>query len=511
MRLSDTFEEQRLSLDMTPLIDVVFLLVLFFAVSTSFISPKALKQLKVSLFDLGEEKQALLGALDERERELSGRTEALNALERQFQQVVAEREAEVARLSRSLAEAATRRDEMQWKIDALSGREASLKKTLEDIEKQNRTLEEQLQQAYRDFQDVNVALAAERDTSAARAAENEQLLARIAAQIEAASRAEADARARLAAQARAAATAEAQAAARLAEERARADARSRLLQALIDEKAAAIEAREKALEATQQELAAVRQQRLETEAALAGARSEAERRAEEERLLRNLLAEKAAENETLARRIAALDTERSGLASALAGAQAASATAAEKVAAADARLAALGPELERLRAIAALGDEQIRRLLDTQALLEKDLGEYLQNQQIDIRRDRDRLTLQLSDRILFDSGSANIKKEGLPVLERVARVVAPRLGELEMQIGGHTDNVPIAGGGRYPDNWSLSAARAVNVVKYLEHDVGLDPAHLSAVGFGEFRPIADNATAAGRAQNRRIEIVLVPR
>lgn len=532
MRLDDTFAEQRLSLDMTPLIDVVFLLVLFFAVSTSFISPKALKELKVSLFDLGEEKQVLLGTLDEREQELSGRTAELSALEQQFEQMVAEREAAVAQLSRSLAEAAARRDEMQWKIDALAGREAGLEKTLAGIEDDNRTLAEQLEQAYRDFQGVNVALAAEKETSAARAADNERLLARIAAQIEAATRARSETAARLASQttmtdaararakatAEAATRAEAEAAALFARTREQADARERLLQALIDEKAAALAASQQAIAAGEQalavsaeELAAVRQQRLETHTALAGALDEAEQRAAEEALLRNLLAEKAAENETLARRIAALDVERGDLASALASAEQTGVSAAEAAASADARLAALGPELDRLRTLASLDDEQIRRLLDAQAILEQNLGEYIESQSIGIRRDRDRLTLQLSDQILFDSGSATIKPQGLPLLERVGQIVAPRLADLELQIGGHTDNVPLSGGGRFADNWSLSAARAVNVVEFMEKKVGLDASRLSAVGFGEHRPVAGNDSPAGRAQNRRIEIVLVPR
>ena len=503
MRLDDTFAEQRLALDMTPLIDVVFLLVLFFAVSTSFISPKALNELKVSLFDLGEEKVQLLGALEGQERELATRTEQMDRLQQEFDATVAAREAELTRLSQQLATAAARRDEMQWKIDALTGRADGLEKTLADIENDNRTLEEQLAQAYRDFQDVNVALAAERDTSAARASENEQLLARIAAQIEASNELGATLE-----QTRAEARSQAEEAARRAE---RDSAQERLLQALIDEKAAELAAREQRLAEQAARLDTVRTEREQVQAQLAGARDEAERRARDEELLRNLLAEKASENETLARRIAALDQQRDGLQASLALAQTEGERAAQQAAEAASRMQALAPELERLRKLAALDENQIQRLLDAQAILEQNLGEYLQSQRIGIRRDRERLTLQLSDKILFDSGSATIKQEGLPLLARVGQVVAPRLDDLEVQIGGHTDNVPISGGGRYPDNWSLSAARAVNVVQFLENEVGLDPSRISAVGYGEHRPVAGNDSAEGRARNRRIEIVLVPR
>jgi chemotaxis protein MotB len=81
-----------------------------------------------------------------------------------------------------------------------------------------------------------------------------------------------------------------------------------------------------------------------------------------------------------------------------------------------------------------------------------------------------------------------------------------------IRIEGHTDAIPISGSlaQRYPTNWELSAARAINVARYLQKEA-INPALLSAAGFGEFKPVADNATVEGRAKNRRIEIVLVPK
>src|SRR5205823_14995744 len=79
-------------------------------------------------------------------------------------------------------------------------------------------------------------------------------------------------------------------------------------------------------------------------------------------------------------------------------------------------------------------------------------------------------------------------------------------------IEGHSDNQPIVGAltQRYPTNWELSAARAINIARYLQKQ-GVDPANLSSAAFGEFKPVADNVTPEGRAKNRRIEIVLLPK
>jgi chemotaxis protein MotB len=81
-----------------------------------------------------------------------------------------------------------------------------------------------------------------------------------------------------------------------------------------------------------------------------------------------------------------------------------------------------------------------------------------------------------------------------------------------IRIEGHTDNVQITGGLTrvFPSNWELSAARAINVTKFLQQQ-GLDPAYLSAAAFAEHKPVADNSTREGKAKNRRIEITLVAR
>lgn len=122
-----------------------------------------------------------------------------------------------------------------------------------------------------------------------------------------------------------------------------------------------------------------------------------------------------------------------------------------------------------------------------------------------------KLTVNLVESILFDSGKADVKQAGLEVLKRVGDILKKEVDK-EVRVEGYTDNVPISPRLQqtFPSNWELSTARATNVVHFLQEQVGIPGDRISACGFGPFRPLADNATAAGRAQNRRIQIVLVP-
>lgn len=120
-----------------------------------------------------------------------------------------------------------------------------------------------------------------------------------------------------------------------------------------------------------------------------------------------------------------------------------------------------------------------------------------------------KLTVNMVDSVLFDSGKAEVKPEGLVVLQKVINILKP-IQDKSIRIEGHTDNVQISGAlaRRYPTNWELSSARAINVTRYLQQQ-GVDAALLAAVAYGEFKPVASNDTEEGRAANRRIEIVLV--
>lgn len=111
----------------------------------------------------------------------------------------------------------------------------------------------------------------------------------------------------------------------------------------------------------------------------------------------------------------------------------------------------------------------------------------------------------LTDRILFDSGAAELKPAGTRLLDAIARVLKTAEGR-PIQVDGHTDNVPLSGG-PHVDNWGLSSARSSAVVRRLVVD-GFNPRRLGASGFADNKPVASNGTATGRAQNRRVEILL---
>jgi chemotaxis protein MotB len=132
--------------------------------------------------------------------------------------------------------------------------------------------------------------------------------------------------------------------------------------------------------------------------------------------------------------------------------------------------------------------------------------------QVQISQLKGKLTLNMVDQILFDSGSAEVKPDGKKVLDKVGEALN-KVADKDVRIEGHTDNKPLSAAlqAKFPSNWELSTARATSVARYLiEHD-GVDPKRLVAAGYGEFRPKDTNDTAEGRAKNRRIEIILVPK
>lgn len=156
-------------------------------------------------------------------------------------------------------------------------------------------------------------------------------------------------------------------------------------------------------------------------------------------------------------------------------------------------------------------EEQVQKMSSTyESLLEKMKSEISQGQ-VTISELKGKLTVNMVDSILFDSGRAEVKKGGLEILGKVVSILKD-VNDKSIRIEGHTDNVQIsrALAQRYPTNWELSAARAINVARYLQGQ-GIDPGQLSAVAYGEWKPVATNDTVEGRAKNRRIEIILVPR
>lgn len=125
---------------------------------------------------------------------------------------------------------------------------------------------------------------------------------------------------------------------------------------------------------------------------------------------------------------------------------------------------------------------------------------------------RDRLTITMVDRVLFESGSDQITAEGMEVLYEVSAVLRDA-SDKRILISGHTDNVQIGPSlrSRFKTNWELSTARAASVVRYLVDHGGIAPRSLTAVGHAYTRPVADNESEVGRSHNRRIEIMLYPK
>ena len=139
--------------------------------------------------------------------------------------------------------------------------------------------------------------------------------------------------------------------------------------------------------------------------------------------------------------------------------------------------------------------------------LEAEMRAGLESKDVTISKLQGKLTVNILDRVMFDSGEAILKPDGESVMRKIGAILAQH-PELKIHVIGHTDNVPIRS--RFASNWELSTTRALAAVHFLTEKAAVDPHRVGAVGYGEYRPIADNATAEGRARNRRIAITILP-
>ena len=139
------------------------------------------------------------------------------------------------------------------------------------------------------------------------------------------------------------------------------------------------------------------------------------------------------------------------------------------------------------------------------------LNQEVQKGQLQVRRYKDMLTVDVAQELFFDSGRATLKETGKEVLQKVADAMKS-YEDKAIRVVGHTDNVPITGGLQkvFASNWELSAARATTVVRFLQ-DAGIEPERLIATGRAEYAPVAPNDSPEGRQKNRRIEITLIDR
>ena len=138
--------------------------------------------------------------------------------------------------------------------------------------------------------------------------------------------------------------------------------------------------------------------------------------------------------------------------------------------------------------------------------LEADLAPELQNHTVSLRQTPEGLVLSLHELGFFDSGSSDLRASSLDTFDRIGSVIAS-VGS-NLRIEGHTDNVPISTA-RFHSNWELSTARAAEIIRIFITREHINPERLSAAGYAEYHPVADNSTEDGRRLNRRVDIVII--
>jgi chemotaxis protein MotB len=145
-------------------------------------------------------------------------------------------------------------------------------------------------------------------------------------------------------------------------------------------------------------------------------------------------------------------------------------------------------------------------MLDLHRQLEAAMGKELQNHEVVFQVTPEGFVISLKELGFFNSGQAALLPGAAEKLEKLAKILM-RPG-LEIRVEGHSDNQPIHNA-QFQDNWQLSTARAMTVLQLLVNDAGFNPKKISASGYGEYRPVADNATVEGRRSNRRVDLIVV--
>jgi len=153
---------------------------------------------------------------------------------------------------------------------------------------------------------------------------------------------------------------------------------------------------------------------------------------------------------------------------------------------------------------------QVEELEQAKRMLEDRLAREISDKQVLLEQTSRGLVITMTNDVLFDSGKAKIKSDAHDVLRKIAAVIKEAAPERNVGVEGHTDNVPIKHSG-WKSNWELSSARATNVLHYLIDECGMEPQRMSAIGYGEYHPVDTNDTKAGRARNRRVEIIILPK
>ncbi len=558
---------------MTGLLMVLtFVLTIFMVVQ--FVLRETISGQEDELTALSDEVAALAGALGLEEREnsrLQARLGALNTTLSQAEDDLSQAQALIASLTTERDRQAAALDQAQTRITDFEAQVAALladqERALGDIE----ALETQREQLLSEQEALNLALAQSRDeidaqAEAARlAAARREALEALVADLEQSGEERAAQIAELEQQLTD------EEAARLAEAAAAENLRARLQDADAELTAMtlALEAQRKEAEDTLTLLAAAQAAKAELErqfgelnneelqarlqAALA-AQSQAQADAESQRSLadereallavaREAISVEKALSAKAQRETALLNQQIAALRGQLGSLQALLDDFKDRNAAAEVQIQTLGQDLNAALARAA-SEERRRRLLEEaerirlEAEAEALAGQNLQltAQAEDLERYRSEFFGRLRDvlgnqegvriagdrfvfssEVLFDTGSAVLSAEGRQEVAKVANILRSVAAEIPeglnwvIRVDGHTDNVPLAGSGRYRDNWELSQGRALSVVRYMVDALGIPPNRLAANGFGEFQPVNPADTPEARAQNRRIELKLTER
>jgi len=169
----------------------------------------------------------------------------------------------------------------------------------------------------------------------------------------------------------------------------------------------------------------------------------------------------------------------------------------------------LNEELVSLKNLTKAQKAELERMERQANELEKQLEEEIRKGEIRLKKFHGKLIINIDDRISFDSGSAELKPGILKALDKISSILH-QYPEYKIVVEGHTDNIPIKTK-QFRDNWQLSTERALSVLAYLLKNKDLNRARFGAAGYGEYNPIVSNNTAANRALNRRVDIVVVPR
>ena len=189
----------------------------------------------------------------------------------------------------------------------------------------------------------------------------------------------------------------------------------------------------------------------------------------------------------------------------------------QKIAELEAEIKQLNAQISDLAHKAGLTEQELAELRKEKAKREAELRVYkdlfaslkamVDAGTIRVGFRKGRMVVELANNILFDSGKTELKEEGQAALAQLVAALGA-VQDRDWLVAGHTDNIPIKTK-RFKSNWDLSTARAVTVVNYMIEQ-GMPPAHVGAAGYGEFDPVGDNESESGRAENRRIEVILMP-